>query len=120
VPPAVRRDIVPGPAPAPTAPAPEQDSASGGGGDSSQTNVQEAGVDEPDTVKTDGNVIWAIENGALHAVDARAATPTLLSTLPLDEGYGTTMLGPRSTSPIRPSRRSSAPRTSTATSSTRG
>jgi uncharacterized secreted protein with C-terminal beta-propeller domain len=95
VPPPIPRERFPGPTPEmPTAaPAPaEGDAGAGGGDDSSTTNVQEAGVDEPDTVKTDGKVIWAIENGTLHAVDARAATPTLLSTLPLDEGYGTTML----------------------------
>jgi uncharacterized secreted protein with C-terminal beta-propeller domain len=95
VPPPMPRERFPGPMPEmPTAaPAPaEGDAGAGGGEDSSSTNVQEAGVDEPDTVKTDGKVIWAIENGRLHAVDARAATPTLLSTLPLDEGYGTTML----------------------------
>jgi uncharacterized secreted protein with C-terminal beta-propeller domain len=94
VPPPMPRFIAPpapGGAETPTAaPAPAQDEA--GGGDSSQTNVQEAGVDEPDIVKTDGRTIWAIENGSLHAIDARAATPTLLSTTPLDEGYGTTML----------------------------
>ena len=92
VPPPVPR--TPGPLPMPeradmptAAPAPAED-----GGDSSQTNVQEAGVDEPDTVKTDGRTIWAVENGTLHAVDARAATPRLLSALPLGDGYGTTML----------------------------
>ena len=30
------------------------------GQDTSQTNVQEAGVDEPDTVKTDGSTIFAL------------------------------------------------------------
>jgi uncharacterized secreted protein with C-terminal beta-propeller domain len=73
------------------APAPANGEA-GAGEDTSQTNVQEAGVDEPDTVKTDGKTIWAIENGTLHAVDARAETPKLLSTLSLGDGYGTTML----------------------------
>ena len=51
--------------------------------DTSQTNVQEAGVDEPDIVKTDGRVIWALEGGRLNAVDARAARPRLLSSLDL-------------------------------------
>jgi uncharacterized secreted protein with C-terminal beta-propeller domain len=40
--------------------------ASGGAGqDFSTTNVQEAGVDEPDEVKTDGKTIFAAENGRL-------------------------------------------------------
>ena len=63
----------------------------GAGEDTSQTNVQEAGVDEPDTVKTDGKTIFALANGTLHAVDARSARPKLLGTLEL-EGWGATML----------------------------
>jgi uncharacterized secreted protein with C-terminal beta-propeller domain len=62
------------------------------GEDTSQTNVQEAGVDEPDTVKTDGRTIFAIANNTLHTIDARAAAPKLLSTLALEDGSGTTML----------------------------
>ena len=61
------------------------------GEDSSQTNVQEAGVDEPDTVKTDGRTIFALANGMLHAVDARSPAPKLLDTLELEQGWGTTM-----------------------------
>jgi uncharacterized secreted protein with C-terminal beta-propeller domain len=64
----------------------------GGGQDTSQTNVQEAGVDEPDTVKTDGTTIFAIANGTLHAIDARAGTPRLLGTLPLGDDWGARML----------------------------
>ncbi len=60
--------------------------------DTSQTNVQEAGVDEPDIVKTDGRTIFALENGTLHAVDARSDSPRLLGTLALEQGYGATML----------------------------
>jgi uncharacterized secreted protein with C-terminal beta-propeller domain len=62
------------------------------GEDSSTTNVQEAGVDEPDTVKTDGRTIFAIARGALHAIDARAETPKLLATVPLPESGEPTML----------------------------
>jgi hypothetical protein len=50
-------------------PAPQQETA--GGEDFSRTNVQEAGVDEPDVVKTDGQHVFAIARGALHAVDVR-------------------------------------------------
>src|SRR4051812_43210600 len=51
----------------PVAPtAAQQDSAgSGATSDFSTTNVQEAGVDEPDVVKTDGKVIYAVVNGWL-------------------------------------------------------
>jgi hypothetical protein len=73
----------------PTAAPQSPDSA--GGGDSSQTNVQEAGVDEPDIVKSDGKTIFAIGYGRLNAVDARAATPKLLSSLELPF-YGGDML----------------------------
>jgi hypothetical protein len=67
------------------------DSAGGLPGDTSGTNVQEQGVDEPDLVKTDGNTLFAIENGSLNAVDARAAEPKLLGSLKLD-GWGQEML----------------------------
>src|SRR5262249_56450971 len=36
----------------------------------STTNVQEAGVDEPDTVKTDGRRIVVVAGGRLRGVDA--------------------------------------------------
>jgi len=67
------------PAPAPvSAPAPQ---TGGGQEDSSTTNVQEAGIDEPDIVKTDGSYVYAVAGGRLHAVDARTATPRLLDSL---------------------------------------
>src|SRR6476620_37421 len=46
--------------------------------DFSATNVQEAGVDEPDIVKSDGSRIFAIAGSKLYAVDARAGKPRLL------------------------------------------
>jgi hypothetical protein len=58
----------------------------------STTNDQEQGVDEPDVVKTDGHVIYAVANGWLHAVDARSGTPKLLGALKLDDGYGQQLL----------------------------
>jgi hypothetical protein len=63
-----------------------------GGGDSSQTNVQEAGVDEPDIVKSDGTHIFAIAAGRLNAVDARAAAPKLLGSLELSSYDGELLL----------------------------
>jgi beta propeller domain-containing protein len=72
----------------PNAPAPTTTS---GTEDSSRTNVQEAGVDEPDIVKTDGSRIFAVAGNRLHAVDGRARTPRLLDSLPI-EGYGHELL----------------------------
>jgi hypothetical protein len=67
-------------------------SAGGGGGqDFSTTNVQEAGVDEPDAVKTDGKRVFVASNGRLYAVDARSDTPKLLGSIPLD-GYNQQLL----------------------------
>jgi uncharacterized secreted protein with C-terminal beta-propeller domain len=59
----------------------------GEGDDSSTTNVQEVGIDEPDVVKTDGTRIFTATEGRLHVVDARAATPTLLGSLKLPDGW---------------------------------
>jgi len=59
--------------------------------DSSRTNVQEAGVDEPDVVKSDGRRIYALANGMLHVVDARSEQPRILGSLQLDS-YGTELL----------------------------
>jgi len=61
------------------------------GQDFSGTNVQEAGVDEPDEVKTDGNRVFAAENGRLYAIDARTSPPKLLGSVALD-GYGQQLL----------------------------
>jgi hypothetical protein len=73
------------------APAPVQEEA--GGQDHSGTNVQEVGVDEPDTVKTDGRRLFVIVGQALHAVDPRASAPARLGSLPLPErGYGHELL----------------------------
>ena len=60
--------------------------------DFSQTNVQEAGVDEPDIVKTDGRTVFAIAQGKLFAVDVRGADPKLVGTLDLADGYGHQLL----------------------------
>jgi hypothetical protein len=54
------------------------------GGDHSTTNVQEAGIDEPDIVKTDGLRIFAVTGDRLHAVDAAGAKPRLLGSLSLE------------------------------------
>jgi hypothetical protein len=68
--------------PAPGAAPVQEDAASG-------TNVQEAGVDEPDVVKTAGSRIFAIGGGRLQAVHADG--PRLLGTLDLP-GFGHELL----------------------------
>src|SRR5688500_9452595 len=41
-----------------------------GGQDTSRTNVQEAGVDEPDWVKASGTTLFVARGGRLRAIDA--------------------------------------------------
>lgn len=62
-----------------------QDSASSTGGDGgfSSTNVQVAGVDEPDIIKTDGNRILAVAQGQLHYVDVSGDQPQFLGSVDL-------------------------------------
>jgi len=55
---------------------------SGGAPGHSTTNVQEAGVDEPDIVKTDGKRIVAVAQARVHVVGVNAGKMTLRSTLP--------------------------------------
>ena len=52
----------------------------------SGTNVQEEGVDEPDSVKTDGRTLFVAGPGGVSAVDARSGRPKLLDTLALRPG----------------------------------
>jgi len=54
--------------------------------------VQEAGVDEPDIVKSDGSHIFAVARNKLYAVDARAAKPRLLGSLALPQGSTSQLL----------------------------
>ncbi|MDX6651074.1 MAG: hypothetical protein QOJ97_3025, partial [Solirubrobacteraceae bacterium] len=56
----------------------------------STTNNQEEGVDEPDSVKTDGRRIFAVAGDSLHAVAAGA--PRLLGSLKLTGGSGYELL----------------------------
>jgi beta propeller domain-containing protein len=58
------------------------------GVDYSTTNVQEAGVDEPDIVKTDGEKIVALAGGKLHVVRVADGKPRLVSSLSLDQAEG--------------------------------
>lgn len=68
-----------------TAPAP---SATG-------TNVQEAGVDEPDIVKSDGETIFALDGERLNAVAAGEDTPRLLGDIAIG-GRDSAVSGSRS------------------------
>jgi hypothetical protein len=52
----------------------------------SGTNVQEAGVDEPDVVKTDGSSVYTLIDGTLRIVDVRSDRPQVRATLQLDDG----------------------------------
>ena len=58
----------------------------------SQTNVQEAGVDEPDIIKTDGRTVFTVSDAKLHATDVTGVTPRLVGTLGLDGAYGHQLL----------------------------
>ncbi len=80
-----------GSATAPTAAAAPAPAANDAGSSFSLTNNQEAGVFEPDTVKTDGRTVYALADGVLHVVDVRGA-PTERSRLALGQGYGHQML----------------------------
>jgi hypothetical protein len=57
----------------------------------STTNVQEAGIDEPDLVKTDGRRIYAIAQGSLHVLVVREGRPVHVGALRLD-GFGHELL----------------------------
>ncbi len=70
---------------APVAPAPVR-STNGETG----TNVQEAGVDEPDVVKTDGHTLFRVENGDLVTYDLDGAEVERLTSLDLPSGSGDT------------------------------
>lgn len=51
----------------------------------SNTNVQEAGVDEPDLVKTDGAYTFIVDGAELQVVDITGGAPELVATVDLDE-----------------------------------
>jgi putative cell wall-binding protein len=89
-----------GGAPTPTTTVPdagEQDDADSGGdeiaNDSSGTNVQEEGVDEPDIVKTDGEHAYVVAQNELHVVTADGGAPQVVGTLDLpDDGSSELLL----------------------------
>ena len=92
----------------PAAPAPVSQRAESSG---TGTNVQEAGVDEPDVVKTDGTTLYRVHDGTLTSYDVTGRRPG---------GWPTSTSAPsatpRSCSPATPWWRSAA--TAAATSGT--
>jgi hypothetical protein len=61
------------------------------GTDFSGTNVQEAGVDEPDAVKTDGRRLYVAIGRRLHAIDLTGDAPRLVASITL-EGWSHELL----------------------------
>ena len=53
----------------------------------SSTNVQEAGIDEPDIAKQAGGLLVAAGPAGVHVVDVAARPARLLTTLPLPRGW---------------------------------
>lgn len=73
--------------------APTAEPDAGDGREVSGTNVQEAGVDEPDIVKTDGEHLYAVTGGELQIVDITdPADPLVVSSTPLASGWGAELL----------------------------
>ncbi len=64
--------------------------AEGGDGDAEYTgtNVQEAGVDEPDLVKTDGERILVVSENVLTYVDVSSGDPEKTDSIRIPEGWG--------------------------------
>jgi len=89
--PPVQADAAPAAAPAPAA-AESNDSNRTSTPDFSQTNAQEAGVDEPDIVKTDGRTVFAVAEDTLHALDVTGAGPRLVGSLKLEGSGGHQLL----------------------------
>jgi hypothetical protein len=73
-------------APAAASDAAERSSNVGDGSDSSATNTQVAGVDEPDLVKIDGTTLYSTVDGRLSIVDLAGDTPVLQGSLDLPAG----------------------------------
>jgi uncharacterized secreted protein with C-terminal beta-propeller domain len=69
--------------------------ATGGGTrgvDFSDTNLQEAGVDEPDLVETDGRTIFSLGGGRLQATDVSGGAPRHLGSTGFDDMAPTGLL----------------------------
>jgi uncharacterized secreted protein with C-terminal beta-propeller domain len=84
-PPVLAPRQAPGTAPVPVSGGGEDDSSS------STTNVQEAGVDEPDIVKSKDGTVFAVVDDALRSIDARSPVPRVRDVVHLP-GYGGELL----------------------------
>ncbi|SUZ94781.1 uncharacterized protein METZ01_LOCUS47635, partial [marine metagenome] len=62
------------------------------GVDYSGTNVQEAGIDEPDIIKTDGRRIVVVEDDYLHHVDVSGPAAVLTGSLRLEGHWSRDLL----------------------------
>jgi len=60
----------------------------GGGDDFTNTNTQEAGVDEPDLIKTDGNRILVVSDNVLTYVDVSSGDPETTDSIQIPDGWG--------------------------------
>ncbi len=70
------------------APQASNDSSSSGSSDYSETNVQVAGVDEADIIKTDGKYIYAISGNEFFIIEAYPGEEaSILSKTILDDGF---------------------------------
>ncbi len=72
---------------APPAPSSQRAESSGTG-----TNVQEAGVDEPDAVKTDGEFVYRVDDDVLTTYDVRGKSVKKLGELELPEVHDAQLL----------------------------
>ena len=68
------------------APATDADTAAPPSPSPTGTNVQEAGVDEPDIVKTADGIVFAVAQGKIQAVDVSGGAPQLVGSLTLPDG----------------------------------
>jgi uncharacterized secreted protein with C-terminal beta-propeller domain len=85
----------------------------------STTNVQEAGIDEPDVVKTDGHHVYVADGRKLRVIDVTGDAPRQVGTLDFGAGFAHQLLirGTRAlvlstvSVPLTPELASSAPTT---------
>ena len=60
--------------------------------DFSETNVQEAGIDEPDFIKTNGKIISVLQDNTLHIIDPESKSSQPLGSLRIEGlGWGSDM-----------------------------
>jgi uncharacterized secreted protein with C-terminal beta-propeller domain len=74
------------------APAPAASGTGSSTPEFSTTNVQEAGIDEPDVVKTDGRHVYVAAGQQLRVIDVTGDAPRLVGTLALGGGYAHQLL----------------------------